>query len=139
MAKMRELPVNDFYVKNGHVREDGRLVHDMLFAQVKTPAESTRPWDYYKILGTIPGDQAFRPLAEGRLSAGRALTRSYQLSVTVRLRLRASARRNIRAIARFLELGDHTGQGQHMNASHGRTGFAGDRGPTASIPSEPDP
>ena len=65
MVKMRELPVNDFYVKNGHVREDGRLVHDMLFAQVKTPAESGKPWDYYKILSVIPGDQAFRPLAEG--------------------------------------------------------------------------
>jgi branched-chain amino acid transport system substrate-binding protein len=65
MAKMRELPVNDFYVKNGHVREDGRLVHDMLFVQVKTPAESKGPWDYYKILGTVSGDQAFRPLAEG--------------------------------------------------------------------------
>ena len=65
MAKMRELPVNDFYVKNGHVREDGRLVHDMLFVQVKTPAESKGPWDYYKILGTVPGDQAFRPIAEG--------------------------------------------------------------------------
>jgi len=69
MAKMRELPVNDFYVKNGHVRADGRLVHglvhDMLFVQVKTPAESKGPWDYYKILGTVPGDQAFRPLAEG--------------------------------------------------------------------------
>jgi branched-chain amino acid transport system substrate-binding protein len=65
MAKMRELPVNDFYVKNGHVREDGRLVHDMLFVQVKTPAESRGPWDYYKILGTVPGDAAFRPLAEG--------------------------------------------------------------------------
>src|SRR5215831_16266098 len=65
MAKMRELPVNDFYVKNGHVREDGRLVHDMLFAQVKTPAESSKPWDYYKVLNVIPGDQAFRPLAEG--------------------------------------------------------------------------
>lgn len=64
MAKMRELPVNDFYVKGGHLREDGRLVHDMYFAQVKTPSESTRPWDYYKILGAIPGDQAFRPLAE---------------------------------------------------------------------------
>jgi branched-chain amino acid transport system substrate-binding protein len=36
----------------------------MYFAQVKKPSESTRPWDYYKILGTIPGDQAFRPLAE---------------------------------------------------------------------------
>jgi branched-chain amino acid transport system substrate-binding protein len=65
MAKMRQMPVNDFYVKNGHLREDGRLVHDMYFAQVKTPAESAKPWDYYKILGTIPGDQAFRPLAEG--------------------------------------------------------------------------
>jgi branched-chain amino acid transport system substrate-binding protein len=64
MAKMRERPVNDFYVKNGHLREDGRLVHDMYFAQVKTPAESTGPWDYYKILGTIPGDQAFRSLAD---------------------------------------------------------------------------
>jgi branched-chain amino acid transport system substrate-binding protein len=64
LAKMRELPVNDFYVKNGHLREDGRLVHDMLFVQVKTPAESKGPWDYYKILGVIPGDQAFRPLAE---------------------------------------------------------------------------
>jgi branched-chain amino acid transport system substrate-binding protein len=65
MAKMRAMPVNDFYVKNGHVREDGRLVHDMFFAQVKTPSESAKPWDYYKILGVIPGDQAFRPLAEG--------------------------------------------------------------------------
>jgi branched-chain amino acid transport system substrate-binding protein len=65
MAKMRETPVNDFYVKNGHLRPDGRLVHDMYFAQVKTPAESSKPWDYYKILATIPGDQAFRPLAEG--------------------------------------------------------------------------
>jgi branched-chain amino acid transport system substrate-binding protein len=65
MAKMRERPVNDFYVKNGRLRDDGRLVHDMYFAQVKTPSESKGPWDYYKILATIPGDQAFRPLAEG--------------------------------------------------------------------------
>jgi branched-chain amino acid transport system substrate-binding protein len=65
MAKMREIPVNDFYAKNGHVREDGRLVHDMYFAQVKKPSESTKPWDYYNILGVISGDQAFRPLAEG--------------------------------------------------------------------------
>ena len=65
MAKMRALPVNDFYVKNGHLREDGRLVHDMYFSQVKTPSESTRPWDYYNMLGVIPGVQAFRPLAEG--------------------------------------------------------------------------
>jgi branched-chain amino acid transport system substrate-binding protein len=65
MTKMRELPVNDFYAKNGRVREDGRMVHDMYFVQVKTPEESTGPWDYYKILSTIPSDQAFRPLNEG--------------------------------------------------------------------------
>ena len=64
MAKMREMPVGDFYVRNGHLREDGRLVHDMYFAQVKQPSDSNRPWDYYNILGMIPGDQAFRPLAE---------------------------------------------------------------------------
>jgi branched-chain amino acid transport system substrate-binding protein len=65
MAKMRDIPVNDFYAKNGKVREDGRMVHDMYFVQVKKPEESTGPWDYYKILSTIPGDQAFRPLDEG--------------------------------------------------------------------------
>ena len=65
MAKVREIPVNDFYAKNGKVREDGRMVHDMYFVQVKTPEELTGPWDYYKILSTIPGDQAFRPLDEG--------------------------------------------------------------------------
>jgi branched-chain amino acid transport system substrate-binding protein len=65
MAKMGEMPVNDFYAKNGRVREDGRMVHDMYFVQVKSPEESSGPWDYYKILSTIPGDQAFRPLDEG--------------------------------------------------------------------------
>ncbi|HJZ20170.1 MAG TPA: ABC transporter substrate-binding protein [Bradyrhizobium sp.] len=65
MAKMREMPVNDFYARNGHLREDGRLVHDMYFAQVKKPSESTGPWDYYNMLGVIPGDQAFRSLADG--------------------------------------------------------------------------
>jgi branched-chain amino acid transport system substrate-binding protein len=64
MAKMREMPVNDFYAHDGHLREDGRLVHDMYFEQVKTPAESKGPWDYDKTLATIPGDQAFRPMAE---------------------------------------------------------------------------
>jgi branched-chain amino acid transport system substrate-binding protein len=64
MAKMREMPVNDFYTKNGRVREDGRLVHDMYFVQVKTPAESKSARDYYKVLATIPGNEAFRPLNE---------------------------------------------------------------------------
>ena len=64
MAKMREIPVNDFYVKGGRLREDGRLLHDMYFVQVKTPSELSGPWDYYKIVATIPGDQAFRPAGE---------------------------------------------------------------------------
>jgi branched-chain amino acid transport system substrate-binding protein len=64
MAKMRDLPVDDFFAKNAKLREDGRLVHDMYFVQVKTPAESREPWDYYKILATIPGDKAFRSLEE---------------------------------------------------------------------------
>jgi branched-chain amino acid transport system substrate-binding protein len=64
MAKMRDLPVDDFFAKNGKLREDGRLLHDMYFVQVKTPAESREPWDYYKILATIPGDKAFRSLEE---------------------------------------------------------------------------
>lgn len=65
MTKMREVPVNDFYAKNGTVRADGRLLHDMYFVEVKTPAQSTGAWDYYSVLATIPGDQAFLPLEEG--------------------------------------------------------------------------
>ena len=61
-AKMRELPVNDMFAKNGKLREDGRMVHDMLLVQVKKPSESKAPWDYYNVLATIPGDQAFLPL-----------------------------------------------------------------------------
>jgi branched-chain amino acid transport system substrate-binding protein len=64
MAKMRELPVDDFFAHDGHIRVDGRMVHDMYLAQVKGPSESTGPWDFYKILEVIPGDQAFRPLSE---------------------------------------------------------------------------
>ena len=64
MAKMREMPINDFFAKNGKLREDGRMVHDMYLVEVKTPAESSAPWDYYKIIATIPGDQAFRPAGE---------------------------------------------------------------------------
>lgn len=62
--KMRELPISDFFAKNGKLRADGRMVHDMYLAQVKTPAESKGPWDYYKILRTIPGDEAYQPLSE---------------------------------------------------------------------------
>jgi branched-chain amino acid transport system substrate-binding protein len=62
--KMKETPVNDFFARNGQVREDGRMVHDMYLAQVKTPDESKYPWDYLKILKVIPGKEAFRPLGE---------------------------------------------------------------------------
>jgi branched-chain amino acid transport system substrate-binding protein len=61
-AKMKEMPINDFFAKNGKIREDGRMVHDMMLVQVKTPEESKGPYDYYKILRTIPGDEAFRPM-----------------------------------------------------------------------------
>jgi branched-chain amino acid transport system substrate-binding protein len=64
MKKMKELPINDFFAKNGRIREDGRMVHDMYLVQVKSPAQSHYPWDYYSIKSVIPGDKAFRPLAE---------------------------------------------------------------------------
>ncbi len=66
MQTMRDTPVNDFYTTNGRIRADGRMVHDMYLAKVKTPAESKYPWDYYKILATIPGEEAFLPLAESK-------------------------------------------------------------------------
>lgn len=65
-AKMIETPINDMFAKNGVLREDGRMVHDMYLAQVKTPAESKSEWDLYKILRTIPADQAYRPLAQSQ-------------------------------------------------------------------------
>jgi branched-chain amino acid transport system substrate-binding protein len=64
IAKMTATPVNDMFAKNGLIRDDGRMVHDMYLRQVKTPAESKGEWDLLKTLATIPGDQAFRPLAE---------------------------------------------------------------------------
>ena len=61
MAKMRELPVNDFFAKNGRIGLDGLHRHDMYLAQVKSPEESKYPWDYYKITKTIPAAEAFQP------------------------------------------------------------------------------
>jgi branched-chain amino acid transport system substrate-binding protein len=65
IARMKATPINDFFAKNGHIREDGRMVHDMYLVQVKAPSESKSEWDLYKILATIPGEQAYRPLAAG--------------------------------------------------------------------------
>jgi branched-chain amino acid transport system substrate-binding protein len=60
-AKMREKPVEDFFARNGRLREDNLMVHDLWLVQVKTPAESKYPWDYYKILAKISGEDAFGP------------------------------------------------------------------------------
>ena len=63
MAQMKKAPVNDFFAKNGKIREDGRLVKDMYLFQVKKPEESKYYWDYYTLKQTIPAAEAFQPLA----------------------------------------------------------------------------
>jgi branched-chain amino acid transport system substrate-binding protein len=60
-AKMREAPIQDLFARNGRLREDNLMVHDLILVQVKTPEESKYPWDYYKILTHISGEQAFGP------------------------------------------------------------------------------
>jgi branched-chain amino acid transport system substrate-binding protein len=65
MAKMRELPINDFMTANGKLRIDGRVMRDMYLFEVKKPEESKSEWDYYKLLQTVPAEQAFRPLDQG--------------------------------------------------------------------------
>ncbi|MEP4468448.1 ABC transporter substrate-binding protein [Marinobacter alexandrii] len=64
--QMMDTPINDMFTKNGVIREDGRMVHDMYLAEVKTPAESKNEWDLYKILRTIPAEEAYRPLSESK-------------------------------------------------------------------------
>lgn len=66
--QMRDTPVDDFYSHGGKIRPDGRMIHDMYLVQVKSPAESKYPWDYYKIVATIPQDDAFMPLADSTCS-----------------------------------------------------------------------
>jgi len=65
VAKMKELPSKDPLFGEGKVRADGRHIHNMYLFQVKTPAESKAPWDFYKLVETIPAAEAFRPMAEG--------------------------------------------------------------------------
>ncbi len=66
MKKMRDTPVNDFFAKDGHIGPDGLNRHDMYLVQVKSPEESKKPWDYYKILETIPANVAFPPVSESK-------------------------------------------------------------------------
>jgi branched-chain amino acid transport system substrate-binding protein len=65
IAQMRATPINDFFAKNGKIRVDGRMVHDMYLFEVKKPQESKGEWDLYKLIATVPGDEAFRPLDTG--------------------------------------------------------------------------
>lgn len=64
--KIRALPVDDFFAHGGKVRVDGRMAHDMFLVQVKKPEESKGPWDYYKVIATIPAEETVRPLSESK-------------------------------------------------------------------------
>jgi len=56
---MKSNPINDMFATNGHIRKDGRMVYDMYLMQVKSPAESKYPWDYYKVVQTLPSDEIY--------------------------------------------------------------------------------
>jgi branched-chain amino acid transport system substrate-binding protein len=62
MAELKKMKINDFFTKNGYIRADGVMIHPMYVMQVKTPAESKYPWDYYKVLKTMSGEEAFGPM-----------------------------------------------------------------------------
>jgi len=62
MAEMKKTKINDFFAKGGYIRADGLMVHNMYVMQVKTPAESNYPWDYYKVVKEMPGEEAFGPV-----------------------------------------------------------------------------
>jgi len=66
MKVMKETPINDMFAKNGKIREDGRMVHDMYLFEVKKPSESKGRWDVYKLLATVPGNEAFQSLEASR-------------------------------------------------------------------------
>lgn len=66
MSYLRQNRIDDFFTQNGVVRPDGRMVHDMYLMEVKKPSESKRPWDYYKLVQTIPGEQAYMTKAESK-------------------------------------------------------------------------
>ncbi|OYX09918.1 MAG: hypothetical protein B7Z15_13955 [Rhizobiales bacterium 32-66-8] len=69
VAKMADLPIKDDVVRNGHLRPDGRMVHDFYVFEVKAPGASKGPWDLYDLVATIPGDEAFRPLSQSSCPA----------------------------------------------------------------------
>ena len=68
MAQMRKTKINDFYAKDGYIREDGRMIHEMYLLEVKAQSESKYPWDYYKLVAKVPGDQAFLAASKSQCS-----------------------------------------------------------------------
>jgi branched-chain amino acid transport system substrate-binding protein len=74
VKQMKAAPVNDFMTKNGKIREDGTLVRDMYLFEVKNPSESKGPWDYYKQIAVLPGEQAFKPLGPNECYMSRSLS-----------------------------------------------------------------
>jgi branched-chain amino acid transport system substrate-binding protein len=66
MRKMKDTPINDFFTKNGKIREDGLMAHDLYLFRVKSPEQSKKPWDYYELVRTIPAEEAFGPASESR-------------------------------------------------------------------------
>ncbi|MGA7868222.1 MAG: ABC transporter substrate-binding protein [Stellaceae bacterium] len=74
VKQMKAAPVNDFMTKNGSISEDGTLVRDMYLFEVKNPSESKGPWDYYKQIAVVPGEQAFKPLGPNECYMSRSLS-----------------------------------------------------------------
>lgn len=66
MEYMKKTPINDFYAKNGIIRPDGRMVHEMYLVEAKQPSESKKPWDYLKIVKKLPGDSVFTTKADSK-------------------------------------------------------------------------
>jgi branched-chain amino acid transport system substrate-binding protein len=66
IKQLKTMTINDVFTKNGKVRQDGLHVHDMYLFQVKAPKDSKYPWDYYKQVAVVPGEQAFQPLSASR-------------------------------------------------------------------------
>jgi branched-chain amino acid transport system substrate-binding protein len=66
MAQLKKMRINDMFAKDGYIRADGRMIHDMRLVQVKTPQESKEPWDYVKLVEVVPGEKAFQPLSESK-------------------------------------------------------------------------
>jgi branched-chain amino acid transport system substrate-binding protein len=66
MQQLKATPVNDMFARNGRIREDGRMVHDLYLVQVKKPTEIKDTWDYYLVKETVPGEEAFQPLTTSK-------------------------------------------------------------------------